>query len=271
MTDLDRRAALDQFFTPTWAAELLVRRHFPTLSEHDTVLEPSCGDGRFLMAIPAHVDAYGVELDPTMAAQAIANSGRDVIVGDFRTADLPRKPTVVIGNPPFDLDVFDAMLARCYDLLEYGGRAGFLLPVYTFQTARRVVGYQSRWSLAQEMLPRNLFERLSCPIMWATFQKDRRTVVSGLFLHAELHALNALHADARALMTGNRSTATCWRDAVRLALHACGGRATLQQIYACLEANRPTSNPWWREKVRQVAGKHFIRLQVGEYALPDHA
>jgi SAM-dependent methyltransferase len=259
--------SLNQFFTPTWAAELLVKRHFPDLTSADTVLEPSCGDGRFLMAIPPDVDAFGVEIDPVMAARAMNNSGRQVVVGDFRMVDLPRRPTVVIGNPPFDLDVFDGMLDRCHELLENGGRAGFLLPVYAFQTASRVMGYSRKWSLGQELLPRNLFERLSCPIMWATFKKERKTVVSGLFLYAETHAIAGLHSDVRALMLGNQSTATCWRDAVHMALTACGGRATLNQIYTVVEGNRPTQNPWWREKVRQIAGRHFTRVSNGEYAL----
>lgn len=266
-----RDRTLSQFFTPTWAAELLVRRHFADLTERDVVCEPSCGDGRFLMSIPPNVDAFGVEIDPAVAAEAARNSGRDIVVGDFRAVDLPRRPTVVIGNPPFDLAVFDAMLARCHDLLDYGGRAGFLLPVYTFQTASRVVAYQRRWSLSQELLPRNLFDGLTCPIMWATFRKDRRTVVSGLFLHAELDALGTLQADVRRLMVGNGSTASCWRDVVQLALEACGGRASLAQLYACVEANRPSANPWWREKVRQIAGRHFQRIGVGEYALQAEA
>lgn len=265
------KTELNQYFTPTWAAEALVRRHFPALGSADVVLEPSCGDGRFLMAIPPHVEAYGVEIDPRMAAEAIRNSGRNVIVGDFRTVDLPKRPTAIIGNPPFDSDIVDGMLDRCYDLLDYGGQVGFILPVYTFQTASRVVGYQRRWSLSQELLPRNLFERLSCPIMWATFRKERRTVVSGLFLYAELDALKDVHKDLRRHMVGNQASAQCWQDVVRDALAACGGRATLQQLYACIEGNRPSSNPWWREKVRQIAGKYFVRVEVGEYALQEAA
>ena len=266
-----QRRALGQFFTPAWAAELIVARHFADLSPRDTVLEPSCGDGRFLLSIPPEVDAYGVELDPRQAARAAENSGREVIVGDFRSVALPRRPTVVIGNPPFDAEVFDGMLDRCYELLEYGGRAGFLLPVYMFQTSSRVMDYQRRWSLAQELLPRDLFERISMPIMWATFRKERRTVMSGLFLYAERAALAGMHREMRRLMVGNEATAQCWRDVVRLALEACGGRATLQQLYTCIEGNRPSSNPWWREKVRQIAGRHFRRVAIGEYAIKEAA
>jgi len=265
------RKGLNQFFTPAWAAEALVQRHFAGLSAKDTVIEPSCGDGRFLMAIPDDVDAYGVDLDPLMAARAARNSGREVITGDFCKVDLPRRPTVILGNPPFDMTVFDQMLDRCHELLENEGTAAFLLPVYTFQTASRVVGYQKRWSLSQEMLPRNLFAGLQCPIMWATFKKQRQTVVSGLFLYAELDALQGLKRDMRRLMVGNDSTPTCWRDIVQLALQACGGRASLTELYGAIESNRPTANQWWREQVRKVAARHFLRVGAGEYALPLQA
>jgi adenine-specific DNA-methyltransferase len=259
--------ALDQFFTPSWAAEMIVRRHFADLGPRDCVAEPSCGDGRFLMAIPREVDAYGVEIDPIAAAAAVKNTGREVIVGNFMSAKLPRRPTVVLGNPPFSAEVIDGFIERCYHELDYGGRIGFLLPVYMFQTASRVVGYQRRWSISQELVPRNLFERLSCPLMFARFTKERQTVISGLFLYAETDAIASLKADIRTLVLGNDSTAHCWRDVVRLALEALGGRATLNQLYLAIENNRPTENKWWREKVRQIAGTYFVRVAAGEYAL----
>lgn len=264
---MNLKPELGQFFTPAWAAELLVARHFSDLRHGDTVLEPACGDGRFLMAIPPEVDAYGVEIDPEMATAARANSGRDVIVGDFLQAQLPRRPSVVIGNPPYQSDLIDGFLARCYELLEYEGRVGFLLPVYYLQTASKVMALSRRYSIAQELLPKNLFENLSKPLMWCTFTKARRTVLSGFFLYAEAHALADMHKDIRALMVGNQARANCWRDAVRMALEACGGRATLSQLYACIEGNRPSENPWWREKVRQIAGQHFQRIKPGEFAL----
>jgi len=256
-----------QHFTPTWAAELLVQRHFGDLDSHDVVIEPTCGDGRFLMAVPPHVSAYGVEINPVAADAARKNSGREVIVGDFRTVALPCRPTAIVGNPPFIADVIDGILDRCFEELEYEGRAGFILPVYMFQTASRVVDYQRRWSIRQELIPRNLFERLSFPILFANFMKQRRTVVSGLFLYAETHAIAGLREEVRRLMVGNGSTANCWRDVVELALRALGGRARLKEIYAAVEGNRPSENPWWREKVRQILQKNFLRVGPGEYSV----
>lgn len=64
---------LNQFFTPAWAADLLVQRYFGDLQPSDNVLEPACGDGRFLMAIPPEVQAVGVEIDQAMAEAAIVH------------------------------------------------------------------------------------------------------------------------------------------------------------------------------------------------------
>lgn len=246
---------------------MLVARHYGNLSERDLVLEPSCGDGRFLMAIPDSVRAYGVELDPDMAERARLNSGREVLVGDFTRVDLPSRPTVIIGNPPFKATLIDQFIDRCFELLEYDGRIGFLLPVYYLQTASKVVDLGRRFSISQELLPRNLFHRMSCPIMWCNFTKSRQTRLSGFFLYVERDSLSQMHGDIRALFVGNEARATCWKDAVASALEACGGVATLPEIYRVVEGNRPTENPWWREKVRQVAARHFHRLKPGEYAM----
>ena len=266
-----KKPDLHQYFTPAWAAELLVSRFFGDLDAQDVVWEPSCGDGRFLLALPPDVAAFGTELDPHWAAQARTLTGRPVVTGDFRTAELPAQPTAVIGNPPYEADLIDALLARCLDLLEYERRVGLLLPCYYLQTASKVVDLGRRWSLAQVMLPKNLFQDMSKPLMWATFTKARRPFVSGFFLHAEVAALAGMHPEFRAHFLGNQSTPTCWRDAVQMALELHEGRATLQQLYAAIEGNRPSENQWWREKVRQVAGQHFVRVQPGEYALPEAA
>lgn len=268
LKNTETQKQLGQYFTPTWAAEALVKRSFADLTSRDTVLDPSCGDGRFLLAIPDGVDGFGVELDPHWAEEARKNSGRDVVTGDFTQVDLPRRPTAIVGNPPYNAALIDAFLERAYNELEYDGRVGFILPVYYFQTANKVVELSRKFSISQELLPRNLFFGLTCPIAWAMFTKSRKTSLSGFFLHEELQALSGMHKDIRKVMVGNDSRALCWREAVAAALKACGGRATLQEIYKVIEGNRPTGNPWWREKVRQVAGKYFERIQVGEYALP---
>lgn len=263
-----RNPARGQFFTPTWTAELLLRRAFPSLGPDDLVLDPTCGDGRFLMAVPDGVRAIGVETDPDVAAEARLNSGRQVLTGDFLQIEIPDRPTAIIGNPPYRSQLITDILTRCYELLEYERGAAFLLPVYFLQTASTVAQLARRWSISQELVPRNLFVRLEKPLAFVQFRKSRRCVVSGFLLYSEVDAVQSLRREFREMFIGNNSRASVWREVVYAALRVCGGRATLQQLYACIEDKRPTENRFWREKIRQIAGMHFIRVADGEYALP---
>jgi site-specific DNA-methyltransferase (adenine-specific) len=71
-----------QWFTPVFAAARLIEFHFPDLTEDDMIVEPTCGSGNFLKALPDHVPAYGVELDPEIAMIARQSTGRHVVTGD---------------------------------------------------------------------------------------------------------------------------------------------------------------------------------------------
>lgn len=92
--------ALSQYMTPDWAAIELVDRYFP---HEEGYIEPSCGRGAFLRAFPAGVPGAGVEIDPVLAIAARESTNRPVVVGDFRTVDLPLpfRATAIVGNPPF--------------------------------------------------------------------------------------------------------------------------------------------------------------------------
>lgn len=266
---MSAKKLLNQYFTPVWVPEMLIQRHYGRLSARDVLVDPSCGDGRFLMPIPKGVQAYGVEIDPEQAHAAIRNSGRDVITGDFRLVDLPKRPTVVIGNPPFQASLIEDFLARCYEVMEYGGRVGFILPVYIFQTSNTVMRYARKWSIQHELMPRDMFAGLKMPIMFAQFTKEKKTIVSGLFLYAETASLVELKPEFRGMFQGNDSRANVWKDCVHEAMNICGGRATLQQLYQCIERKRPTGTAFWREKIRQTAGNYFSRIGRAEYCLPE--
>jgi len=54
-----------------------------------------CGNGHFLMALPDHVPATGIELDPAWAEEARRNSGREVITGDALSCDWGCTPTAI--------------------------------------------------------------------------------------------------------------------------------------------------------------------------------
>lgn len=266
----DNTKTLSQFFTPLWLAEMIVERYFGNLDSNDVVLEPSCGQGAFLRAIPNDVFAYGVEIDPKLVPIAEINSGRLVVQGDFRSANLPYLPTVIIGNPPFNMSVFDGFLERAHGLLEDGGKMGMLLPAYAFQTASRVAGYSENWSMAVDQIPRNVFEGISMPLVFSTFIKDKRRVMVGLAFFLETHGYLALAKPYREALKG--ANGPIWKTVCKIALSRLGGKADLQDIYREVEGNRPTGTKFWREKVRQtlrVHGDMFKAIGGGHYALSE--
>jgi site-specific DNA-methyltransferase (adenine-specific) len=266
MPDMSPQKLLGQYPTPVWVAEALVERHFSNLDQSDCVYEPSCGPGAFLAAIPRKIPAFGVEIDAAIAEEARRNTGRPVITGDFRTVTLDCQPTAIIGNPPFNLKLVDGFLDRAHSLLPEGGRVGFILPTFAFQTASRVSRYSDQWSLAQEMLPRNIYPGLSKPLVFAIFSKDRKRTLVGFALYRETADIQQLPKAYREPMSA--SSGPVWRNVVDLALNKLGGEADLQSIYAEIEGTRPTKTAFWREQIRKTLrayGEWFESVAPGRY------
>lgn len=259
---------LSQYMTPLWVAEALVERYFPALDAGDMVLEPACGTGSFLHAIPAHVPAIGVEIDAQLATIARADTGRRVITGDFMDVPLDFRPTAIIGNPPFQVKLIGAFLRRAHQLLPEGGRCGFLLPAYAMQTSRRVSEYSELWSMAAEIIPRDCFPRLQQPLMFVIFSKDaRRHLIGFALLHETADALELPEPYRTAIAVTRGSL---WRTVCTIALQRLGGAAQLAEIYRELEGARPTRTRFWREKIRQtlrVYADTFTPLATGHYEL----
>jgi SAM-dependent methyltransferase len=257
---------LDQYFTPTWAAEWLVSEFFPDLNTTDYVVEAGCGAGAFLGAIPSLIPAIGVEIDPDMAEIARRNSGRRVIAGDFMEVDLPDDPTLVLGNPPWREGPLDGMLARAHTVLRPGGRVGWVLPAYVFQTPSRVLRMAERWSLSHKAaLPRTLYRGLKEPLCFVVFTKNGRRLMQGFALYREVAEIGELPSAYQKILA--RAPRSVWLKCVIEAMHKLGGRATLQQLYAEIGGARPTETAWWREKVRQVVQRHAVRLDSGTYGV----
>lgn len=260
---------LGQYMTPDWAAAELVERHFSDLKPGERVIEPSCGRGAFLRALPEHVEVWGVEVDPALAAEARRLSGRQVIVGDFRMVDLPFVPRAVVGNPPFTTRTVLEFLDRAWNLMEDDGRVGFILPAYTFQTASTVVSIAERWRVQAEFLPRDLFPRLSHPLCFALLRKGVERGLVGFALYHELMAVKRVRDRYRELLQeGERSV---WAAVTRAALEALGGCADLQQIYREIEGHRPTANAFWQAKVRQQLQRIASRTAPGTWAIREAA
>ncbi len=265
--------ALHQWFTPSWVCELLYERYFRHLTPRDVVVDPSAGTGNFLH-IPALADhrlspeAYGVEICPTLARQAQQRTGRPVVIGDFRTVHLPKTPTALIGNPPFQTRLIEAFLQRAATLLPLGGQVGFILPAYFFQTSQRTIAYTEQWSIESLTLPRDIFPRLRYSLVFSIFRRDRRRRLIGFALFHETAALRQLPAHMRARVT--RSNRSIWVSVVEQALTDLGGTSSLQNLYQLLSGRRPTPNPFWQEKTRQTLSAYpdrFERLTAGYYRL----
>jgi hypothetical protein len=260
--DPSENAARYQYWTPEWAAVELVEKFFPDLSPRDLVLEPSCGLGAFLKAIPESVPAIGVELDPSVAEEARTNTGRE-ITGDFTSVALPAGITAVVGNPPFAVHTIGQFLARISQLAECKS-CGLLLPAYAMQTHNTVERWREKWSMRAELIPRRLFPRLRLPLIFVLFERSRSRSMVGFALYDQAVQFDRLTPFAREILTNGEAKKNTWRalvDSVLLDL----GEADLEDIYRAVEPRRPTPNAWWREKIRQVLQLHAIRVSPGRY------
>lgn len=256
--------ALDQWFTPFWAAEELVDdalRGLGTVS----VCEPACGTGAFLAAIPGACPAFGVDIDPAVIPAAVANSGREVLLGDFRRVDLAgREVQLVIGNPPFGLRTIQGFIERSHGLLPEGGMVAMILPGHTFQTPSVVTRWMERFSIDIKVIPRTLFPRLSKTLLWVKYRKvagDR--TFHGMMLFGEQRDVELM----RPMMREALIRAGTWREAVRLALEALGGEASLPAIYDMITPERQRVSRHWQPKVRQVLQLHHRPIERGRWAL----
>jgi site-specific DNA-methyltransferase (adenine-specific) len=264
-----RTMALGQFMTPAWVAEAIVEKHFSRLCASDLVIDPSCGDGRFLRALPDEVPAIGCEIDRDLAEKARRLTGRTILDGDFLHVPLPAEVTAVIGNPPFKAGLIEKFIDRAHALLPDGGRMGFILPAYVLQTSTKVLAYARRWAIHQELMPRNIFPRLKLPIVFALFTKTSERRLVGFFLYEEAADVRAMGRCYREILQAGRVKGSVWKQLVAAALRNLGGAARLEEIYAELEPHRPSASRFWKEKIRQILQIHsdFCRIEKGEWAL----
>ena len=269
-TSRDRQ--LGHFATPRYAAELLIERYLPNLCADDFVIEPTCGEGHILAAIPASVPCLGVELDSELAERARRLTGRTVIQGDFAQVALPADTignvSVIVGNPPFAVDTIDAILARSRRLLRARGTVVFILGAHYFATSARIARLSQSWSMRQEMIPRDLFGRISVPLCVAIFQKSAERTMVGFAFYHEVSSIRDVDARFREIL--EQAGGSIWKAAVAKALVLLGGEASLEQIYGVMERRRPSPNAFWREKIRQVVQTGMCeRTARGRYRLAE--
>lgn len=258
-------AALSQWFTPFWAAEEFVDDVLRAVGRDVSFVEPSCGTGAFLSAIPKSCPAFGVDIDPSVVHAAKTNSGRDVLVGDFCTVDLlGRTVEAVIGNPPFEMGTIEGFLDRSYQILPQDGLVALLLPAYAFQTPSRVSKWQQRFSIDVNLIPRTLFPGISMPLVFAKYTKTAQRRFSGIMLFAETRDIENMKPAIREALAQPGT----WRQAVASALQTLGGEASLSAIYEAVTPERRTSTHW-RPKIRQTLQRGFEPRGDGRWALPE--
>lgn len=254
---------LSQWFTPFWVAEELVDDALRGMGAA-RVLEPSCGTGAFLTAVPDANAALGIDLDPRVVAAAVANSGREVLVGDFRTHDLNGfRPEVIVGNPPFEMEIINGFLDRAHEILPEDGLIALVLPAYAFQTPSQVSRWMDMFSIDVNMIPRTLFPGLSKPLVWAKCTKTAARCFSGMMLFAETRAIEMMRSDVRRALDAPGT----WREAVGTALRSLGGEGSVSSIYDAMAPERRQTDHW-KPKVRQTLQRGFRPLGNGRWTLP---
>ncbi len=255
--------ALAQWFTPFWAAEELIDDALRSMGDV-SVLEPSCGTGAFLAAVPDRMPAIGLDIDPRVVPAARANTGRSVILGDFRTHDLGGfMPEAIIGNPPFDMETVNAFLDRAHRLLPEDGLVAFVLPAYAFQTPSQVTRWMDMYSIDVNVIPRTLFPGLSKPLVWAKCIKSSVRRFAGMMLFSETRSVERMTDGMRRSLAGPGT----WREAVRDALRSLGGEASVGSICDAIAPERRCGQHW-RPKIRQTLQRGFVALGEGRWALP---
>lgn len=123
--DVSRRKVLGAWYTPDALVDHLVSVAFDGLRRRRRlrVLDPACGDGRFLAAVAARwgraVELTGVDVDgEAIVAAQTAVPGAELVHADALSFDWgDRRFDLVIGNPPF-LSQMSAATTR-------GGRSRF--------------------------------------------------------------------------------------------------------------------------------------------------
>jgi hypothetical protein len=96
---VNRQKLSGAYFTPEALASALAC--WAVRETNDRLLDPSCGDGRF---IAAHVNSVGIEQDPISAQQAVARAPWALVhEGDFFqwAGATPERFECCAGNPPF--------------------------------------------------------------------------------------------------------------------------------------------------------------------------
>lgn len=132
---------LADYRTPDDLAEVLAGLLSIGPGEH--VMEPHVGAGAFVLAVRARTTGAhvtGIDLNPAAEGLALCDAAR---VGDFlawKPGHRERRPTVIIGNPPFGpgKGIAEAHVRHALAVVPGSGWVGFLLRLSFLASAERV-------------------------------------------------------------------------------------------------------------------------------------
>lgn len=224
------------YFTPLWAAELLWDK-FMKPFDAKLVCEPSCGTGSCLSIIPKEVEAYGCEIQSSLASIARKNSQREVIEGNFLEIEIKNGTTTFFGNPPFNMDFIQKMLQKI-SRESPSSNCGFILPAYVLQTTNTVIQIANDWSIQPTLIPRNIFPGLSTPLIFALFTKEKEPVLENMFLYFEHNNYNQIPSWLREKLNQSKdlvkSHSGGWKSAIQSAIQFLGS-TDLNKIYQLFE------------------------------------
>lgn len=157
-----RASTTTAFYTPDGIVSEMWRMAEGLGFQGGRVLEPGCGSGRFLSAVPDRfaidgaepAKAIGVEIDPITAGIArFANPDAEILARGFETVTRGDGPfTLAVGNVPFgnfslfmpdvaewlrNAPVHDQFIGRSIDLVEEGGLVAVVVSAGTMDKADR--------------------------------------------------------------------------------------------------------------------------------------
>lgn len=260
-----------QYLSPAWFSSMVVEQFYPHLNAGDFVVEPTCGNGSFLNALPASVDAIGVEIDPQLADIARNNTNRTIYTGNALEHHYDRPVSHFIGNPPFTLSFLDAFLEKARNELVEGGTVGFILSCHLLQTSSNIARWSNDWSLNTSLIPRDIYQGLSKPLCFTIFTNDRLRRFVGMALYLETNDVNGLEKEIKSLFVDNGKGGV-WARVIEQALIALGGKGSLSEIYSYVEPRKPSKTQFWKEQIRKVVRQGlFVDLGDGHYAHPNCA
>ena len=141
----------DEYFTKPEISERLYKKTCEIISKYENInkytwIEPSVGDGSFYKLLPKN--KIGIDIKETKY---------DTILSDYLNYELPDKPLVVIGNPPFG---HRGVLALKF--IEHSEKAefvAFILPMFFQSLGKGSIRYRVKnfGLLYEEVLPENSF------------------------------------------------------------------------------------------------------------------